>query len=253
LHDIENHPKFKAFYEQKVNTQLEMAKRIVGKGNEDKIVSILNMPESEYRNQQIDELAASLSPASASRLGGVLNALDEINADKRNQIDSAKKDFDRMQTEQKANSEKTAAERKATADKLFNDTLSNVSSEKGIFVFQKKEGDEEWNKGVEARVGFAKNLLFNEQKPDELIKAAFSAAALPGVIKSYQNALTRIEQLEAQVKGMTAAQPSLNGERANGDTPPPKNDKTPSKRGMIRNNLADAAEWAKELQTASQE
>jgi len=244
INAIENHPRFKAFYEQKTNTQIEMAKRIVGAENAERVTAILKMPDGEYRDRQVEELAASLSQTQAARLGGVINTLDEIASDRQSQIATAKADFDRMQAENKAKAETSAKQRKEQAEKLFSDTLSKFADTMPVF---KKGEDAEQNKAVEERVSYARNLLFGETKPDVLIQAALNAAALPGVIKGYQAALAENAKLQEQIKAMTAAQPTAPGagREAGGDGTPTK----PKQKGpqMTRDTRADAADWVKQM------
>jgi len=106
--------------------------------------------------------------------------------------------------------------------------------------------DEEWNKGVEERVNYAKNLIFGMNPPETLMRAVFHAAALPGVVKAYQTLLSQVNGLKEQVKGMTAAQPALESIAApeggeKGAAAKPKGE------GKFLGGRAQAAGWIKSL------
>ena len=72
LVDITSHPKFKAYYDGKVNAQIDMAKQIVGADNSEAIATLLKLPDNEYRQGKIEELVSTLSLIQQSRVAGVL-------------------------------------------------------------------------------------------------------------------------------------------------------------------------------------
>jgi hypothetical protein len=249
LVEITSHPKFKAYYDGKVNAQVEMAKRIVGTEQADAIATLLKLPDNPYRQEKIEELVATLSPLQQSRVGGVLNTLNEIETERSGQIEQAQKDYIVYQEKTKADAELKQKEKLTKADAAFSavvSTLQNPNDKDGLFIFQKKEGDEEWNKGVEERVKYAKDLLFSTNDPKALIRAALHAAALPGVVKSYQVSLDKISELAEQVKGLTAAQPNLEsrGVKEGGEKAPGSQQKKP---GKFLDGRGQAADFIKSL------
>jgi hypothetical protein len=189
-----------------------MAKRIVGSESAEAIATLLKLPDNEYRQGKIEELVSQLSPIQQSRVAGVLNSLNEIDIEREGQIEQAKKDYVAYQEKAKTDAEAKQKENMSKAETAFTSVLSTLQNPKdknGLFIFQKQEGNEEWNKGVDERTNYAKEMLFGKHDPAVLIKAAFHAAALPGVVKSYQILQDQLKGLEAQVKGMTASQPKL--------------------------------------------
>ncbi len=78
-------------------------------------------------------------------------------------------------------------------------------------MFQLKEGDDGWNKAVADRIATAKNILFGNEKPDALIKAAFNAVSVPALLENQMGLMKQIETLEAQIKELQQAQPGLTG------------------------------------------
>ena len=244
VHDIENHPKFKAFYDNKINTQIDMAKRIVGKENEERVVAILNLADGDYRNQQIEEFSSGLSTTAAARLGAVLNSMDEIRTDRKTQIDAAKADFSKMQEQENSRKETESKTRMQQAEKLFNDSIKAFNDDKnGLDMFKPIDGNEEHNKGVNARIEYAKALLFGNHQPQELVAAALKVASFPSVVASHQNALKRIAELEGQVKSMTASQPKLEGNHKADSAAPDKKENKGSK--FIRDTRSDTVNWMK--------
>ena len=129
---------------------------------------------------------------------------------------------------------------------LFNETLANET--KSNFMFQKRDGDEAWNKEVQQRIDFAKNLLFNEKDPNRIAKAAFFASGFPSVVQYALERDKRIEQLEQQVKDLTAATPRITGEHGEkGDKPArPKNKN-------YMGGMEQAGDWIAKINAATAE
>lgn len=222
---VENHPKFKAHFEGRTNAQIELAKRIVGTEKATRIAEILKTPEGAWRDSQMDDFIADLNPMQQSRLGGVINALSEIGMEREREIANAKTTYERMTTEHKTAQERQQKEFKDNAEKAFSSELSSLEDAKNPagFLFQKKDGNEAWNKEITERVESAKNLLFGKSNPETLTRAAFHAAAFPAVLKYAIERSEQVGKLEAQVKALTASNPtaeSHGNENGNGGAGP---------------------------------
>ena len=257
LVDITSHPKFKAHYEGRVNAQIDMAKRIVGTENSEAIATLLKLPDNEYRQNKIEELVSTLSPIQQSRVAGVLNSLNEIDIERDGQIEQAKKDYVKYQEDSKLAAEAKQKENMNKAEAAFTSVLSTLQNPKdkdGLFIFQKQEGNEEWNKGVEERTKYAKEMLFGKHDPQVLIRAAFHAAALPGVVKAYGALQEQLKGLEEQVKGMTASQPNLEAHSTpEGGEQAPAGKGEKGKKGKFMGGREMAADWIKSLNETPQQ
>jgi hypothetical protein len=243
LVDITNHPKFKAYYDGKTDAQINMAKRIVGSENAEAIATLLKLPDNDYRQGKIEELVSTLSPIQQSRVAGVLNSLNEIDIERDGQIEQAKKDYVKYQEDARVKSENQQKENLSKAESAFTSvlsTLQNPKDKEGLFIFQKQEGNEEWNKGVDERTAYAKEMLFGKHDPQMLIRAALHAAALPGVVKSYQTALDKINTLAEQVKGLSVAQP-----RVEVRTTPEGGEKAPTAKRDVKGKFLGGRDQAK--------
>lgn len=212
LHAVENHPKFKAYFDGKTNAQIELAKRIVGTDNADAISKALALPEGDYRDAKIQEVFDTLSPLQQSRLGSVTNALSEIQAERQTEVARSRENFEKMQTEQKTAQERTAAESNKAAQDAVNDALAKAQDPKtGLFLFQKQEGNEAWNKEVDSRIAGFKHLATGPATREQRIQACRDAAAFPAVLRYAQERDAEIAKLTAQVKSLSAVQPSPGG------------------------------------------
>lgn len=219
---VEKHPQFKAYFDGKLNPRIEAAKEIAGEHGE-RIATLLATPKSQYRDSQIKELATMLEPYEQARLGGLVNEVDLIQAERNAEIAKSQENYQNM-TQAEANKVKANQEKQSKAlEKSFQDTVAAATDPKeGMFLFQKRENDAEWNKSVENRIQAAKNLMFsNTATPETIAKAAMYATALPDLLTSYVSndkaQKDTIAKLEAQVKQLSAANPtSLPNGKLNG-------------------------------------
>lgn len=254
--DIVNHPKFKAYFDNKTNAQLELAKRIVGNELADKAVRLLSLPESDYRKEQLESFVAELSPFDQSRLGGVVNALNEIGLEKQAEIEKATKDYQAIKSREE--SERTTAQQKAqeNARKAYQNAVSKAQDAKeGLFVYQLRENDPDWNKAVQERLQGVEKLLStppDQIQPEAVATIALYATALPEVLKSHYTVLKENEQLKAQIAGLTKAAPKAVTRTAT-DTRGTNAPVTPEKRGYGANPMEVTAEWMKAINQQPEE
>lgn len=248
---IESHPKFKAYYDGKVNAQVELAKRVVGPEKADAIAEALKMPEGAWKTARLEELSADLSHVQASRLGSVLNSIEAIESERKSEVDRAKTDYEAAQA--KATAEQTAAKERMTseANARFEAVVKQAGDPKeGIALFQLRDGDEAWNKAVKARIDGARATLFggNGTSPDNMIRKALLAEAFPPLLESYNTMLTELGALKAQVDKLTKASPTIEartGGGVNGSA-----SREPAKPGSRPMDVA--RDWMHGLQQASQ-
>lgn len=203
---VQNHPKFKAYFDKKIGDQIELAKRIVGSDKSELIAGLLNAPDSPLKDKQLEELTETLTPLQQSRLGGVLNDLAQIQAEREGEIAKSKANYEQIQKENQEAAEKQRTE----FSRLFDNTVKSATDPKdGNPAFQKRDGDEAWNTDVDRRIETAKTLLFGSPKPEIVSKAALAAVAYPVVLSQLNSSLQEIESLKSQIKELQSAAPKV--------------------------------------------
>lgn len=216
---VENHPKFKTYFEGRYSEQYAMAEQIGGdKGKE--IVELLKSPDSQWKDQHLSDLMTTLSPLQQSRIGGVMNNITAIASERSQAIAKSKEAGEALM---KQYQDQTQAQQKERADKLTSlfDQLSTERQDlaKGTPMYQPRADDPKWNNSVLARVQIAKDLLFGEQTPENMINAALDAVAMPTVIEQNKAMGEELAQLRQQLKELQASQPTMagqtNGSRSN--------------------------------------
>jgi hypothetical protein len=203
---VEKHPRFQAYYDGKLGAQVELAKKIVGPDNGPAIAALLKLPDDDYRNAQIEEFMGGLSPMAANRLGSVINSIDELRNERETEISRAREDYDKAAARQQADQQASQAVIKSNAEKLFSDTLEQARSK--MPMLQTREGDAAWNQAVDQRVAAAKNILFGQENPDQLIRSALAAVSFPALLESHAALQAEHDKLVAQVAALRTATPT---------------------------------------------
>lgn len=216
---IESHPKFKAYYDGKINAQIDLAKRVVGTDKADAIAEALRMPDGAWKTARLDELSTDLSAVQASRLGSVLNSIESIESERKSEVERAKGDFESAQVKATADAKASRDRTSAEANAKFEAIVKQASDPKeGIPLFQLRDGDEAWNKAVKERIDGAKATLFGggngSSSPDVLIRKALVAEAFPALLENYNTLLTQVDALKAQVSKLSTASPTIESRAA---------------------------------------
>lgn len=205
LIDVEQHPKFQAYFKAKTDQQFAIAKEIGG----DKLVELLQLPPSEYRKDQILSLMAEMNEVDKSTLGAVMTNLRSIDAERQSEIAKARDSYQQIQAEQKLNTERQVKEMRD----LFARTTAEVTDKtKGLSVFQEREGDDEWNKGVRERLALAQSAFEAKLKPEDGMKMIYWGAAAPAILQQNKGLMQKVSELEATITELRAAAPSPGGE-----------------------------------------
>ncbi len=204
---VEKHPKFQAYYDGKLTSQVELAKRIVGPERGEIVATLLKLPDDPYRNARLEEAMQELSPMSANRLGGIINAVDELRAEREGEVARARADYEKASARQQTEQQAAQAQAKASAEKLFADTLAEAQAG-GLPMLQPRENDAAWNTAIAQRVAAAKNILFGQERPEQLVRSALAAVSFPALLESHAALQAEHDKLVAQVAALRTATPT---------------------------------------------
>jgi len=235
--DVERHPKFAAYFQNKTQAQIDLAKRIVGTEYADTAAKLLTLPEGQFKDQQIEEMLVNLTPLQQSRFGSVLNALADIESERQGEIKRSRDNFEKMTAEQTA-----AREGQVKAlEKAFNEAA--VKAQESNPVFKKRDGDHAWNTEVEKRLETARNLFFGKgMTPERVIQAALDASALPAILTGYEAMYNENERLKSQIAELSKASPAIQSRERQGDGSPQP---VPIKQGMRPDEITKA--WVRSV------
>jgi hypothetical protein len=208
--NVEQHPQFQAYFGNKTAEAIAIARSAAGVGKAEEVTRILQLPDSDYRAEQIDALIADLPVSRQTRVLSALTQLDSINAERTAAIDRAKRDGVSVQQQQ----QQAAQEHQAKMNQIFEATVKDAIENVG--AFQPREGDEAWNSEIPQRVATAKYILFGNATPEEQATAAIWAASAPvlqQMVLQAQDEISALKVENAKLRSSTPS-PSAGGEAA---------------------------------------
>lgn len=217
LLDVREHPKFKAHYEKQMSAQISLAKTIVGDDKAEEATKLLAMPESEWKQSQIEAFVSELTPNQQVRFGGVQNSLEAIERDRQETLKTEMARAEQIRAQNADKKKNDSDQFKQQRDTAFANLLKGLQDPKnGHPAWQLRDGNDEWNNAVKERVARARSFLTGEGvKPADILQATFDAAALPAILAEAKAYLEENETLKAQVAKLSKATPGL----PNGGTP----------------------------------
>lgn len=205
---IEKHPEFVERFEGKIKQIIETAKATVGEHNEERIVRLLNMEESDLRNDGMDAIFDELSPTRRHTLGAMLAQIDSIKVERAAVLADQQQAISQLNSKYDADQARRLDESNRAFDTAVSEAMGNLE------VFKKKDGDADWNADIDRMVGNAKALYSgsddgSETTMEEMARATLWAAAAPRYRALLGEALAENQKLRDQISGNQNANPSL--------------------------------------------
>ncbi len=201
---VEKHPKFEAHFNGRINGILESAKNLIGGENGQALADLLKLPDSEYKNSQLETAISNIGAVKGAKLGALMVQLDQISSERSAEVAKAKDTFESMV---KGERDKETA-RQASVTQTFEETLKKAQDPKdGLFVFQKRDGDDAWNKRVEEMTSSARNIFSGKLPMPDVARASMWAAAAPTLLEHSVEQAKKIAAYEKQISEMSAATP----------------------------------------------
>lgn len=205
LLDVERHPQFKKYFDDKMTQVIDMAKEAAGDQGE-RVAALLRLPDGKYKTDQLNEVAAALGGMEASMLGAALLEYKKIGREREAEVGKYKERHKQMTESQ----QRAAQENEAQMNALFESQLSALSNpEKGVAMFRPKEGDNAWNAEVAERVALAKAVYRGDLEPQERASIAFWAAAAPKFMAENKTLHAQLAEANKQIAAMKANKPNL--------------------------------------------
>lgn len=206
---IERHPQFQAYFTGRKEQALNSAKLLVGPEKGDHVTQLLNLPDSPYKQAQLNELMSELSPIQQGQLGAVMLKLSEVDMERNAELSKASQNYNRIQQQ----AQQQQAQQQQEYERSFN---AIVEQHREIPVFATKEGDESWNQSVNQRLALAKDIYTGNLPPQERARASLWASAAP----EFLNQANRLQQenatLRAELEALRGSSPAIGGPSSTG-------------------------------------
>ena len=213
--NLERHPKFKEQFIKPINDQIERALVYVPEEQRAEMVKLLKLPASPRRADALDELTGDLPASRQAYLQSAISRIDEIAHQRDEKLESSKSSYEQLMADEKAGSEAQSAERNKALERSFGTMLQQA--QENIPIYQTREGDEEWNSGVQERVGLARRILMEQNSFEDAATAALWAASGGALVEQNAGLVEHNRRLQAEVNKLKGAEPSTAGTSANGN------------------------------------
>lgn len=208
-------PEFQQKYDTQIASTLGSLKNLIPEAEAAKLADILQLPESPYRRKMIAEATESLDAYTVTEIAHIGREVQRMNQERKDSMTKASQTLSTIAEER----QKQAKEADERQGKAFDEKFKEFSEgEKAIPVFQKRDGDKEWNAGVEERSRVARVIYRGEFDTDhDRAEAAAWAAAAPGILQSWKADVAakdaEIAQAKATIERLQGANPGINGDR----------------------------------------
>ncbi len=186
------------------NAAFEQAKAAVGAAESARIETLLNLPESAYRDEQIEAFLATLPPLRATKLSQAVADLDRLSLERKQAASKGGEMWQRRVSEATAATQRTAAEREQAANRTFDTELKDWE----VAGVTPEEAD------AARSVYTGKGATLQDAS-----RAALWGAVGPRVAQQLGEAQSRIAELEGQLSKLRVAQPGIGAAGGGGDIP----------------------------------
>jgi len=203
---VEKDPRFENYFKTKTDTAIALARQAVGDSHAERVSKLLQLPDSDWRTEQLEAVMAELGPTRQSRLGSAIVEMDRIALERATAISKSKENWEAMQKADRDNRQN----QKQAFERTFQDRLQKWSDpENGLALFQNKDGDETHNAEVQKRISHARNILNMTLSADEFSKAALWASAAPGLLQTLMATAEELKNVKAENQALKTGGPDL--------------------------------------------
>lgn len=215
---LTEHPKFKAHYDGQIEKEVEIASKLLSGEASKEVKALLAQPESRERNKRLNEIAGELETLEASKFHAAIDRIDRLAADKAQQLTDWKANKQRMAEMTQAEQQQTTEQRKRVVDTAVKEVAARFGdAEKGVELFRKVDGNDEWNAGVEKRMASVRQLVEANLQPQDIADMAAWAMTGAEYRKLFLAQRALVVKQQAEIAALKGGEPDL-GEAGGGTT-----------------------------------
>lgn len=203
---VEKSPRFEAQFKPRQEAAIMQAKAAVGPEKAKQIEELLEMPESAYRDQQIETLLGELPPMRSTKLAQAVADLDRLSAEKQQLSKRGSDIFKQWQAEDQQNARRQQQEREQAVKTTFESVVKEW----------KQAGAELDDSGVE----LARDVFMGQRDLKDIATAAMWVAVGPRAVATAQKLQKQLAEANAELGKLRSAQPGTSndaGSKLNGE------------------------------------
>lgn len=210
---LEFNPAFKEKYKTRFDSVFGGLKSALPADKADKIISALQQPEGEFKRKQLAELTDEMDAFQISEIAAANRDIRNIAAERDGELSKAESKMKELHAERQAQTAKQRTEFESAFEAV---SARAKDKEKGIPYMQEREGDDEWNKGVNERRAVAKAFFTDQVTAEEKADAAHWAATAPVLLQDNARLAQEVSGLKETITKLQGANPGIDG---GGNTP----------------------------------
>jgi len=191
---VERSPRFEAAFKPRQEAAIAQARAAVGPAQADRVAALLAMPESSYRDEQIDTLVSELGGGMRSaKLTQAVADLDRLAAERSNLAAKGADLWKTWTAEESAARDRQQAERTATANATFDSELASWRTS---------------NLVNDADIATARSVYSGQVELKDAANAAMWAVVGPKLAQAASADRARVAELESELAKLRRVQPN---------------------------------------------
>lgn len=205
---VQESPKFKEKFsskEQAISQRLEKTAKEMGLDNE--LIQQALTSSLKRRTELMDNL--DVSPTVRGQIDSLMVQYDLLQDDKGNFLNQSKEEAARWQAEQKETIARQEQERTAYEDRVFNETIDEMS--KNFAPFQEVEGNEQWNSQVRAFREEARKYFNGQLDLKDIAKVVVKGVGAQALEQINTALHSKLENAYKEIASLKKAQPGASG------------------------------------------
>lgn len=210
---FERSPRFEAAFKPRIDAAVSLAKSSVGPEHATKVEQLLSLPDSEFRNVQLNSLAEGLSPLALGKLANAIAEVDKVNNERASIAAKGSEIWRQWQQEAQASQTQQQHLSSQEAQQVF---ASEFDGWKDFEMFKEKPGDAAHNQAVAQRLATAKSIFSGGLDLSELSRASFWAALGPDLVGALTAERSEKAALQAELAALRNAGPGNAGDGSSG-------------------------------------
>lgn len=196
----ERHPDLIGPINKKVNDAVELAKMAVPAEQREAVAALLRQPESDQRDDAIENVLEGLSTMKRNRLIRAIQDVDVANRERSQLAQHSQQMIEQRQKEAQMAMAKAAQE----FDAELNDW---TNPENGVSILTEKSGDLDHNTRRASIVEQAKAIFNGKLTPREVSRAAIWASLAPALMEQAKGQASEIDKLRARITELEGGGP----------------------------------------------
>ena len=206
---VEQSPQFKAAFDEKIASSIDEAKETVGLEHAERVAELLAMPQSAKRQEELNEISSNLSSFQQAVLVKVFSDVRRMQKERSAELAKSAENVKNLKFAESEHATRTKLERQQALERAYLVTAAEAAQQS--VHFKRVDGNEEHNQRVVENEQMLKEYTTRDLAPDEHAKLAHWAVR---GIRSAQTDQIRdalISKLQAELKAIHSANPSVQG------------------------------------------